>query len=132
MLRDLIEFPVITDKVIWEARQVLRDMGDKPKPHILLRMKLSGTYFEQRALEPYVSVGKIRSLFVEISDDGLTASAYFDKPLLTEGMIEFGYGDEAIFRVKGPFESGNVRVLDPKFLGKKNIMFLERFFPEKD
>ncbi|HFD88183.1 MAG TPA: hypothetical protein ENJ35_10990 [Gammaproteobacteria bacterium] len=131
MLRDLIEFPVVTDKVIWEARQVLRDMGEKPKPHILLRIKLSGTYFEQRALEPYVSVGKVRSLFVEISEDGLTASAYFDKPLPTEGMIEFGYGNEAMFRLKSPFDPDNVRVLDPKFLRKKNVMFLERFFPDR-
>ncbi len=131
MLRDLIEFPVVTDKVTWEARQVLRDMGEKPKPHILLRMKLSGTYFDQRALEPYVRVGKVRSLFVEISRDGITARAYFDKPLTTEGMIEYGYGDEAMFRVKSPFEPDNVRVLDLKLLGKKNVMFLERFFPDR-
>lgn len=129
MLRDLIELPVVTDRVIWEARQVLRDLGETPKPHFLLRIKLSGTYFEQRALGPYVSVGKVRSFFVEIAQDGLTASAYFDKPL-TEGVIEFGYGNEPMFRVKSPFEPDKVRVLNPRLLTEKNVVFLKRFFPE--
>ncbi len=132
MLMDLIDLPVVTDKVTWEARQVLRDMGEKPRPHILLRVELSGTYFEQRALEPYVRVGKVRSLFVEISGDGLTARAYFDRPLPSEGMIEFGYGDEAVFRVRRPFEPDEARVLDLKLLGKKKVMFVERFFPDRD
>ncbi len=132
ILRDLIELPVVTDKVTWNARQVLRDIGEKPSPHILLRMKLSGVYFNQRALEPYVRVGKIRSLFVKISEDGLTARAYFDRPLTTEGMIEFGYGGEVIFRMRSPFDPDDVRMLDPELLREQNIVFMERFFPGRD
>jgi len=129
MIKDLINFPVITDKVTWEVRQVLRDIGQKPKPHFLLRMKLSGTYFEQRALEPYVTVGKVRSLFVEFSQDGLNAKAYFDQPLPDGGVIEFGYGNDALLQVKRHFSTDEVKVLDPKLLGEKKIMFMERFFP---
>lgn len=131
MLTNLIDLPVVTDKVTWDARYVLRDIGEKPTPHMFLRVKLTGTYFDQRALGEYVKVGKVRSVAVEISEDSLSARAYFDRPLSSGGLIEFGYGDEAMFRLKSPFEPDNVRVLNPKLLGKKNVMFLEHFFPNR-
>jgi hypothetical protein len=130
MLTGLIDLPVLTEKVSWDARYVLRDLGDKPTPHLFLRIKLTGTYFDHRALGEYVKIGKIRSVAVEISDDCLSARAYFDRPLPSGGRIEFGYEDQAMFRLKSRFEPDDVRRLDPTLLRKKKIMFMERFYPD--
>ncbi len=85
------------------------------KPHVLLRLKLSGTHFPQRALEPWVQVGRVRSRFVEIAPDGLSASAYFDR-LPRGGTIELGYGPEVLLRFPHPFVAEPVRALDVKRL----------------
>lgn len=120
---DLVKFPIESGRLKWEARQVLRDLHGKP--HVLLRIKLTGTHFPQRALEPFAAVGKVRSLFVEISEDGLSASAYFDRPLPQGGSIDFGYGDKVFLRLKA-FESKAVERLDFKKLPKET-QGLEKF-----
>ena len=122
MFMDLVEFPIESERLQWEARQVLRDF-DK-RPHLLLRIKLKGTYFHQRALEPFVLVGNVRSRFVTISDDGLSALAYFDKLVPEERKIKFGYGNEVFLKFPKPFEYENVQLLDLKRL-PKNTRLIE-------
>ena len=73
-----------------EVREVLRDV--KGKPHVLLRLKLTGWHFPHRAPEPFVVVGDVLSKKVIIDRDELTANAYFDKPLPRADRISFGYG----------------------------------------
>jgi hypothetical protein len=114
MFTDLIDYPIESDRLNWEARQVLRDLNQEP--HLLIRVKLGGTYFPQRALEPFAVVGKVRSRFVEIADDGLSARAYFGEPLPEGGRIEFGYGEQILLRFPGAFDPGVVECLDPERL----------------
>ena len=113
MFTDLVDYPIQSPKLRWEASQVLRDLHERP--HLLLRVKLIGTYFPQRALEPLVTVGGVRSRFAEIATDGLSAAAYFDQ-VPHEGTVEFGYGEEVLLRFPEPFRRPGIRVLDPKRL----------------
>lgn len=125
MFLDLIDFPIESERLHWEARQVLRDLHQEP--HLLIRVKLTGTFFPQRAEEPFVRVGEVRSRFVEIAEDGQSISAYFDEPVPPRGFVEFGYGDEVLLRVPRRFSLDAVRMLDPKRL-PANTRFLDRFF----
>jgi len=125
MFMDLVEFPIESEHLRWEARLVVRDLNEEP--HLLMRIKLTGTHFPQRALKPFVLVGKVRSRFVSIADDGLSACAYFDEPLQQGGRIEFGYGTEVLLRFPRAFEREGVELLDPKRL-PSNTRFTERFF----
>jgi hypothetical protein len=121
---DLIDYPIESERLQWEAHQVLRDLNREP--HLLMRLKLTGTHFPQRALEPFVVVGKVRSQFVEIAEDSLSAYAYFDEPLPEGGRPEFGYGDQVYLRFPGAFDSDAFRPLDPERL-PRNTRFIERF-----
>lgn len=127
MFTDLIDFPIESERLHWEARQVLRDLNKEP--HVLLRIKLTGTYFPQRALEPFVIVGKVRSRFVEIADDGLSACAYFDEQLKHGGRIEFGYGRKILLRLPGAFDVETVKTLDLERI-PRNTRLIERFFSD--
>jgi len=124
MFRDLIDFPIESERLRWEARLVVRDLNQQP--HLLVRIRLTGTHFPDRALEPFVVVGKVRSRFVNIADDGLSADAYFDEPVPQGGRIEFGYGAEVLLRLPRAFDSEAVELLDLKRL-PSNTRFIERF-----
>jgi|ERR1700736_2134925 len=113
MFSDLIEYPIESPKLRWEARQVVRDLHHQP--HVLLRLKLTGTHFPQRALEPWVQVGRVRSRFVQIAPDGLSATAYFDR-LPRGGAVELGYGPDVYLRFSQPFVAEPVHALDVKRL----------------
>ena len=128
MFWDLIDFPIESERLRWEARLVVRDLDQNP--HLLMRIKLTGTHFPQRALKPFVVVGKVRSLFVSIADDGLSACAYFDQPLPPGDRIEFGYGMEVLLRFPRAFSHEAVELLDPKRL-PNNTRSIERFL-ERD
>jgi hypothetical protein len=100
-----------TQALHWEAREVLRDI--EQRPHLFTRIKLGGRYFPHRALEPFVVVGRVRSLFVEISEDSLNARAYFDALLPEAGTIKFGYGSEIMLSFPRQFSHDDVQRLDP-------------------
>jgi len=129
MFTDLIDFPIESERLQWEAGMVIRDLNQEP--HLLMRIKLTGTHFPQRALKPFVAVGKARSRFVSIADDGLSACAYFDEPGPDGSRIEFGYGEEVLLRFPKPFYREVVRFLDPKRL-PSNTRFIERFFGKRE
>ena len=121
MFGDLIEFPIESERLNWEARQIVRDLYNEP--HLFIRLKLTGTFFPQRALEPFVLVDKVRSRFVQISEDGLSAYAYFDQVPPETGRVEFGYGEEVLLRFPRRFSSQSVEFLDLNLIpkGTKNV-----------
>lgn len=127
MFTDLIKYPIEHDRLKWEAKYVIKDLWGKP--HLLLRLKLTGTRFQERALEPIVTIGEAQSLFVEIAEDGLAACAYFDHPVPSRATVEFGYGHGPLLRFAGYVTSKAVKILDPELLPKGTVN-VERFFPK--
>lgn len=97
-----------------EAREVVRDLFEVP--HLLVRLTITGPYFPHRAEEPFVAVGRVRSKFVNISEDGLRADAYFDKPLPKAGRVVFGHRDTIELIVPGRLQAADVVRLDHKRL----------------
>lgn len=89
-VKELIRLPRPQDNVRIEMREVVRDVFDKP--HVFIRIRLTGWHFPHRALEPFAVVGDVVSQLVLIDRDGLAADAYFDKPLRGAKRISFGYG----------------------------------------
>lgn len=92
--RDIIRVPDPRQNVRVELREVVRDIGEKP--HVLIRLKLTGWHFEERSEEPFVLVGQTVSRFVRIEPDG-SASAYFDRPVSRAERVSFGYGQTIEF-----------------------------------
>ncbi len=125
MFLDLVDLPIESERLHWEGRQVLRDLDNEP--HLLMRVKLTGTFFPQRSEEPFVRVGEVQSRFVEIAEDGQSVNAYFDQPLQPRSVVEFGYGNEILLRVPQRFSLDRIQVLDPQRL-PANTRFLDRFF----
>ncbi len=124
MLRNLIDFPVESDRLKWEAKEVLRDIGGRVC--FFVRLRIEGTDFAQRALPPYVQVGKLRAAFTRIERDGLSVTGYFDRPV-PEGPVEFGYGDEPpMLRCARRFEPPVVVRLDRALLPQQ-VANLEHF-----
>jgi hypothetical protein len=113
-----------TQELDWDVREVLRDI--EQRPHLFTRITLSGTYFPQRALEPFVAVGRARSRFVDISEEGLSARAYFDTPLPKTGRIRFGYGNQIMLRFPRSFSRDDVQRLDPARLPENVRLLRER------
>jgi hypothetical protein len=107
----------IAERMTWTAREVLRDIDSMP--HLFNRITLTGPIFPQRALEPIVTVGEVMATFVKVSEDGLTANAYFDHPLPTTGVIEFGFEDGVLYRFPRQFNNRKITVLDRKRLPNK-------------
>jgi hypothetical protein len=73
-----------------EIREVVRDIAKKP--HVLIRVRLTGWHFPERALEPFVLIGTAVSKFLLIGYDGTTADAYFDVRPPAAKRVSFGYG----------------------------------------
>ena len=124
MFSDLIDWPITSDRLQWEGRQVLRDWAGEP--HLFFRLTLSGTFFPERSLEPFAQIGTLRSRFVLIAADGLSASAYFDEPPPSEGVVEFGYGSQVCLRCGRNFDGGTMVRLNRQLL-PPNVRNLDRF-----
>lgn len=128
MFTDLIDYPIETDRIDYDVRHVLRDVDDVPT--LFTRVTLSGTEFVQRALEPYVRVGDVESAFVEITEDGTTAKAYFDRPLGEGETVEFGYGaEDPLVRLRHGIRLKDLAALDPRRLPDRT-RFVDRFFDD--
>jgi hypothetical protein len=87
---DIIRPPDPRHTVRGELREAVRDL--QGEPHLFLRLKLMGWHFPGRARLPFVLVGDVLSRFVVIAPDGLSATAYFDRPLPPAERVSFGYG----------------------------------------
>jgi hypothetical protein len=109
MFEELIQWPITSDGLQWHGRYVLRDL--EGEPHILFRLTLTGTHFPARAAEPFIQIGRLRSRFVRIASDGLSASGYFDHPPSSQGIVEFGYAHTIFLRCRREFDLREVEVL---------------------
>lgn len=89
--KDLIRLPDPREKVRADVREVVRDV--RGKPHVFVRMKLTGWHFPHRAPEPFVAVGDVVSRKVVIDRAGLVAQAYFDAPLPAAERVSLGWGN---------------------------------------
>jgi hypothetical protein len=124
MFEELIEWPIVSERLQWEGKQVLRDVGGEP--FLLFRIKLAGTFFPERAAEPFVRIGRLRSRFVRIAADGQSANGYFDEPPPEEGLVEFGYGQQVYLQCGRPFTERSTGRLKRALL-PANVKNLERF-----
>ena len=88
--KELIRLPDPRKDVKIEVREIVRDIHNKP--HVFIRVRLTGWNFPHRGLEPFLLVGRVLSKRVIVSTDGLTADAYFDNLLPEAKRISFGYG----------------------------------------
>ena len=88
---EIIRLPDPKMNVRAEIREVVRDVN--ARPHVFVRIKLTGWHFTHRAQEPFMVVGKVVSQRVIISRDGLNAEGYFDKALRAAKSLSFGYGN---------------------------------------
>ncbi len=124
MFNELIEWPIESDRLHWRAGHVLRDLHGGVQ--LLFRLTLTGPHFPERGAEPFMTVGGLRSRFVRISPDGLTANGYFDHPPPREGAIEFGYGRRVMLRCRRGFDIRDAALLK-KALLPPDVRNLDRF-----
>src|SRR5215211_7024596 len=89
MYHDLVRFPIRHEALRWEAREALLDIDGRP--HLFLRIKLTGTEFPVRAQIPQVWIGDVFARIVLIDEDRRSARAYFEKPLPRQGEMYFGH-----------------------------------------
>ena len=87
---ELIRLPDPRKDVRVEVREVVRDVHGKP--HIFIRVRLTGWRFAGRAPEAFMLIGDVVSRKVIIDPNGLGANGYFDKPLPEANQVSFGYG----------------------------------------
>jgi hypothetical protein len=89
-VKELIRLPDPMKNVRAELREVIRDVFDKP--HVFIRVRLTGWHFPGRAPEPFMAIGNVVSRTVIIDPDGFGANGYFDKALPVARRVSFGYG----------------------------------------
>src|SRR6266487_1233916 len=99
-----------------QLREVIRDVGKKP--HVFVRVRLSGWHFPERAPEPFLVIGKAISKFVLIVEDGATADAYFDVRPPAARRVSFGYGNIVSWDFDLPVAPSKIERLDRARLPK--------------
>lgn len=105
-----LQIQAASENVEWSSKEVVRDIDGKP--HLFVRVTLQGRDFPERALRPYVAIGRRQARFVQIVDAGQRLHAYFDASIPEEGAIEMGYEDGPFVRVPRGFDSRRVARLD--------------------
>jgi hypothetical protein len=113
---EIIRLPDPRKDVKIELREVVRDV--EGKPHIFVRVRLSGWHFPERALEPFMVIGNTVSKFVIIGSEGATADAYFDVRVPTAKRVTFGYGKTVSWDFDVPVVSSRIDRLDRARLEK--------------
>lgn len=108
--KELIRLPDPRKDVRIEVREVVRDVFDKP--HVFIRVRLTGWHFPGRALEPFLLIGKVVSRVVIIDPDGFGANAYFDKPIPVAKRVSFGYGNIIQWDFDLPIDPKKITRLD--------------------
>jgi hypothetical protein len=108
MYWDLIKFPIEHENLKWQAREALLDIDGRP--HLFVRIKLTGTRFVHRAAIPQVWVGEVFARYVLIDEDELAVRAYFDH-VPPGASLYFGYERRAELSF-GRFDAGRMTVLD--------------------
>jgi hypothetical protein len=111
---ELIRLPDPHRDVRVEVREIVRDVFEKP--HVFVRVKLTGWFFPGRALEPFAVVGDVVSRFVVLGPDSTSASAYFDRPLPRARRVSFGYGNIILWDFDVEIDVERIDRLDRKRL----------------
>ena len=102
-------------ELTWQAREVVRVVDHEP--HLLVRLTVAGGYFPQRALVPVMRIVQgdeivAQSWITEISADNRALLGYFPTDLPDEGVIEFGYPDQPLGRLRVELGGEAIRRLD--------------------
>jgi len=118
-IKEIIRLPDPRLAVKAAAREVVRDMDGKP--HVFVRVSLSGWHFPERAPEPFMVVGTAVSRFVLIAPDGLSADGYFDSMPDTAKQISFGYGKIVSWDFRLAFNPKKVSRLDRERLPRGHV-----------
>lgn len=125
MFENLIQYPIVSQLLRWEAKTVVRDHDREPGLYV--RLTLTGTEFPVFDSIPFVQVGEVRARFVDIAEDRLSVRAYFDRALRGEGAVEFGYDDQVLLRFPEPYEPRRVERLDETRL-PRDLRYQDRLF----
>ena len=117
------------------AKEVVRVLDDRP--HLLVRIEISGEHFPDRAQHPFVmiKVGEeeyFKDLFTEVSPDNKKLLGYLPVNIPSKGIIVFGYGDEIWGTVLGKFGTASVGRLDKKRLPKKIVIVDDNFLRRRE
>jgi len=123
-IKEIIRVPDSRKNVKAEIREVVRDMAKKPQ--IFIRVRLSGWHFPERALEPFLVIGKTVSKFVLIDPEGTTADAYFDVMPPAAGRLSFGYGNIVSWDFSIKVNPAGIERLDRERLPKGVIDLKEK------
>lgn len=107
---EIIRLPDPRKQVRVEVREVVHEVFNRP--HILIRVRLTGWHFPGRAPEPFVLIGKVVSRAVIIDRDGFGANAYFDEPLPAAERVSFGYGNIISWDFELPIDPETIPKLD--------------------
>ncbi len=113
------------EKLSLRAEEVVREIDDRP--HLLVRIEISGAHFPHRAAEPFVKIvtsdgAAAASWFAGVSDDNRRLMGYFPSDLPPQGTVEFGYANEVLGRLAVKFEAKAVSRLDRKRLPKDVVV----------
>lgn len=98
-----------------QAREVVRVLNDRP--HLLVRMEVSGETFPHRAPHAFVMIKQdeevyYQDLFTEVSPENQKLLGYLPVNIPPNGQVVFGYGDEIWGVVPGRFTPASVSRLE--------------------
>ena len=113
-LNDIVRLPDPRKSVKAELREVIHDVDGKPRR--MVRVRLTGWHFPERAPEPFMVIGGAVSSFVRISPDGLLADAYFDENPPAARQVSFGYGNVVSWDFPRRIMPGRIDRIDPSTL----------------
>lgn len=121
-------------KFSWSAKEVIKEI-DK-KPHLLIRIEISGSHFPHRALEPFmkIRVNKeeiMSSWFTDVSRDNSKLIGYFPIDLPSKGVIEFGYGNQVMGIVDEKIDFDVISHLDREQLPEKVVAVSVKYLKAK-
>lgn len=107
------------------------------RPHLLVRVEVSGEYFPHRDAPPFVVIrsGRDRSfkdLFTEVSPDNQKLIGYLPVDLPEGGVIEFGYGNEIWGAVPVELTRESVERLDRERIDREVIVVDRAFMKRLD
>lgn len=105
-------------ELTWHAQEVVRVVDRKP--HLVVRITVTGGHFPQRALVPFIRIMEgekqvARDWFTEIGEDG-SLIAYFQTDMPKSGVLEYGYFPEILGRIPLRFDANAIKRLDRKRL----------------
>ncbi len=118
-ISQIIRMPDPRENITIELREVVRDLDGRP--HVLIRVRLSGWHFPERAPEPFLVIGKIVSRFVLIGPEGTIADAYFNVRLPAAKGVSFGYGHVISWDFDVKVDPTKIIPLDRKRLPKRFV-----------